>query len=89
MKSSITFVEIENRVISATYRRLMVRAKVVLIETSSGRQLPEPVTTIASPVPVGALRIRLPEAVKPGTYFLRALNGRGEDAARSADFEIG
>lgn len=67
----------------------MVRAKVVLIETSSGRQLPEPVTTIASPVPVGALRIRLPEAVKPGTYFLRALNGRGEDAARSADFEIG
>jgi hypothetical protein len=31
----------------------------------------------------------LPEAIEPGTYFLRALNGHGEDAAQSADFEIG
>lgn len=61
----------------------------VLIEKASGRQLPEPVTTIASPVPVGALRIRLPEEVIPGTYFLKALNGHGEDVAQSADFEIG
>jgi hypothetical protein len=67
MKPVISFVEIENRVISATYRRLMVRAKVVLVEKASGRQLPEPVTTIASPVPVGAVRIKLPETVKPGT----------------------
>jgi hypothetical protein len=88
MKPVITFVEIENRVISATYRRLMVRAKVVLVEKASGRQLPEPVTTIASPVPVGAVRIKLPETVKPGTYFLKALNGHSEDAAQSADFEI-
>jgi hypothetical protein len=88
MKPIITFLEIENRVISATYRRLMVRAKVVLVEKASGRQLPEPVTTIASPVPVGALRIRLPETIKPGTYFLKALNGHGEDAAQSAEFEI-
>jgi hypothetical protein len=35
------------------------------------------------------LRIRLPDAIRPGTYFLKALNGRGEDAAESADFEIG
>jgi hypothetical protein len=89
MKPIIRFVEIENRVISATYRRLMVRAKVVLVEKASGRQLPEPVTTIASPVPVGALRIRLPELVKPGTYYLKALNGHGEDVAQSVDFEIG
>ena len=81
--------EIENRVISATYRRLMVRAKVVLVEKATGRQLPEPVTTIASPVPVGALRIRLPDTIEPGTYFLKALNGHGEEAAQSADFEIG
>ena len=66
----------------------MVGAKVLLVEKVSGRTLPETVTTIASPVPVGALRIRLPEAIKPGTYFLRALNGHGEDAAQSADFEI-
>ena len=48
-------------------------AKVVLIEKASGRQLPETVTRVASTVPVGALRIRLPEAIEPGTYFLRAL----------------
>ena len=66
----------------------MVGAKVLLVEKVSGRPLPETATTIASPVPVGALRIRLPEAIKPGTYFLRALNGHGEDAAQSADFEI-
>jgi len=67
----------------------MVGAKVLLVEKVSGRPLPETVTTIASPVPGGALRIRLPEAIQPGTYFLRALNGHGEDAAQSADFEIG
>jgi hypothetical protein len=89
MKPLINFVEIENRVIVAKYQRLMVGAKVVLVEKASGQRLPETVTRIASPVPVGALRIRLPEAIRPGTYFLKALNGRGEDAAESADFEIG
>jgi hypothetical protein len=38
---------------------------------------------------VGAFRIRLPESVEPGTYFLGALNGRGEHAAKSAEFEVG
>ncbi len=88
MKPLISFVEIENRVVVANYQRLMVRAKVVLVEKASGQQLPDTTTTIASPVPVGAVRIRLPDAIKPGTYFLRALNGHGEDAARSIDFEI-
>jgi hypothetical protein len=89
MKPLINFVEIENRVIVAKYQRLMVGAKVELVEKASGQRLPETVTRIASPVPVGALRIRLPDAIRPGTYFLKALNGRGEDAAESADFEIG
>jgi hypothetical protein len=89
MKPLINFVEIEHRVIVAKYQRLMVGAKVVLVEKASGQRLPETVTRIASPVPVGALRIRLPDAIRPGTYFLKALNGRGEDAAESADFEIG
>ncbi|WP_456623649.1 MULTISPECIES: hypothetical protein [unclassified Bradyrhizobium] len=88
MKPLISFVEIENRVIVAKYQRLMVRAKVVLVEKGSGRQFPETTTTIASPVPVGALRIRLPDAIRPGTYFLKAINGHGEDAAQSVDFEI-
>ena len=88
MKPVISSIEIENRIIVAKYQRLMVGAKVMLVEKASGRQLPETTTRVASPVPVGALRIRLPDAIQPGTYFLRALNGHGEDAAQSADFEI-
>ncbi len=67
----------------------MVKAKVVLVDKASGVQLPEPVTTITSPVPVGSLRIRLPDSVGPGTYCLKALNGRGEYVAQSADFSVG
>lgn len=89
MKPVISSIEIENRVVVAKYQRLMVGAKMVLVEKASGRQLPETVTRVASPVPVGALRIRLPDAIEPGTYFLRAFDGHGEDAARSVDFEIG
>jgi hypothetical protein len=89
MHSIINFVELENRVISAPYRNLMIKAKVILVEKASGQQLPDPVTTISSPLPIGALRIRLPEAVKPGVYFLRALNAHGDDVARSAEFRVG
>jgi len=88
MNSVINFIELDNRVISATYRNLMVRAKVVLVELASGVQLSNPVTTISSPLPVGSLRIRLPDSVKAGTYYLMALNAHGMPAARSADFRI-
>jgi hypothetical protein len=88
MNSIVNFVEIENRVISATYRNLMVGAKVVLVNKTSGEQLPDPVTTIASPAPNGSLRIRLPDTVKPGAYYLKALNGHGEDAAKSLEFHV-
>ena len=88
MNPVINFVEFENRVISATYRNLMVRAKVVLVDKTSGQQLAEPVTTINSPAPNGMLRIRLPDAVKPGNYYLKALNGHGEYAAQSVDFDV-
>jgi hypothetical protein len=88
MNAVINFVDLENRGISATYRNLMVRAKVVLVDKTSGEQLPEPVTTIASPAPNGSLRIRLPDAVKPGNYYLRALNGHGKHAAQSLDFDV-
>ena len=89
MNPIIYFVELENRVISATYRNLMVKAKVVLVDNRSGEHMAEPITTIASPVPGGLLRIRLPDAVKPGAYYLKALNGHGECAARSVEFHIG
>ena len=89
MNASISFVELENRVISATYRSLMVRAKVVLVDGLSGEQLADPVTTISSPAPNGSLRIRLPDSVKSGTFYLRALNGHGQPVAQSVEFRIG
>lgn len=88
MISIINFVELENRVITATYRNLMIRAKVALVDKASGEQLADPVTTIASPAPNGSLRIRLPHSIKPGFYYLRALNGHGEAAARSVEFYV-
>jgi hypothetical protein len=88
MNSTINFVELENRVISATYRNLMLRAKVVLVEKASGEQLSEPITTIASPAPNGWLRIRLPDSIRAGAYYLKALNGHGEPAAQSGEFYV-
>ena len=88
MISIIHFVELDNRVISATYRNLMVRAKVLLVDQGSGRPLPDPVTTIASPLPAGQLRIRLPDSVKAGFYVLEAFNLHGEKVAQSVPFEV-
>ena len=89
MNAVINFVEFENRIVSATYRNQMVKAKVVIVDKTSGEQLPDPVVTISSPAPNGSLRIKLPETVKSGTYFLKALNGHGDFAARSVEFEVG
>jgi hypothetical protein len=89
MYASVNFVDLENRVITVTYRNLMIRAKVVMIDTSSGRQLPDPIATISFPAPNGLLRIRLPDALKSGTFYLRALNGHGEQVAESVAFRIG
>lgn len=88
MKPVVNFVEFENRVISARYLNLMIRAKVVVVDKASGEQLPDPVATISSPAPNGSLRMRLPDSVKPGTYFLKALDGHGQFAAQSAAFEV-
>jgi hypothetical protein len=88
MKPVVNFVEFENRVISARYLNLMIRAKVVVVDKASGEQLRDPVATISSPAPNGSLRMRLPDSVKPGTYFLKALDGHGQFAAQSAEFEV-
>jgi hypothetical protein len=84
----INFVELENRVISATYRNLMIGAKVVLVDKTSGEQLPDPVIRISSSVPIGSLRINLPASVKSGDYYLKALNGHGQFTAQSVGFFV-
>jgi len=88
MNSAITFVELDNRVITANYRHLVIKAKVVLADAASGRPLSEPVTSISSPLPVGQLRIRLPDSVKAGLYVLQAFNAHGEKVAQSVAFDI-
>ena len=88
MNSSIHFVELDNRVITANYRNLMIKAKVVLVDTASGRPLSEPVTHISSPLPVSQLRIRLPDSVKAGHYVLQAFNAHGVKVAESTAFEV-
>jgi hypothetical protein len=89
MNPVINFVELDNRVVSAIYRNLMIGAKVVLVDKTSDRQLPDPITTVASPAPNGSLRIRLPTTVKPGAYYLKALNGHGAYIAQSVEFHVG
>lgn len=66
----------------------MVKAKVVLVDKVSGQPLPDPVTTISSPLPVNQLRIRLPDSVGAGLYLLEAFNLHGEKVAQSAAFEV-
>jgi len=88
MNSAIHFVELDNRIITATYRNLMIRAKVVLADEASGRPLSDPVTTISSPLPASQLRIRLPDSVGTGVYVLQAFNTHGEKVAQSAAFEV-
>ena len=89
MNSVINFVELENRVISATYRNLMVRAKVVLVDKTSGRAVARSGHhDCLAGARTARCRIRLPDSVKPGAYFLKALNGHGEDAAQSAEFQV-
>jgi len=89
MSPAVNFIEFENRVISATYRNLMIGARVQLVDKTSGKALQEPLITITSPVPSGSLRISLPAWISAGDYFLRVLNGHGECAAQSVAFRVG
>ncbi len=89
MTSAIHFKEFESQVISATYRNLMIGAKVVLVDIENGLPLPEPVASITSRAPNGMVRLRLPASFKSGTYYLLALNGHGARVAQSSAFSIG
>ena len=81
MNSVINFVEFEHQIILATYRNLMIGAKVMLVDSGNGQAVPEPVVRITSPAPNGTVRLRVPASFKPGTYCLSALNGHGAHIA--------
>jgi hypothetical protein len=86
MDPVINFVSIANRTVSAEYRNLMIGGKVVLVNTTSGQQLPAPVTPIGSTQ--GTLTITLPDSVKAGQYHLQALDPQDRFAAQSVDFFV-
>ena len=88
MDSVISYIEFENQVISAAYRKLMIGATVVLVDAASRVALPEPFTRITAHLPAGTIRIRLPASLRAGTYFLRARNGHGEHGAQSVEFNV-
>ena len=89
MFSAINFKELENQIILATYSNLMLGARIVLVDADNGLQMPEPVANITSPAPNGTVRLRLPAAFRPGSYYLRALNGHGSGIAQSSVFSVG
>ena len=89
MNSVINFVEFENRVVSAIYRNLMIGAKVVLVDKTSDQQLPDPVTTIASPAPHRLAPDQAAGHGRAGDYYLKALNGHGAHVAQSVGFHVG
>jgi hypothetical protein len=86
MDPVINFVAYADRAVSAEYRNLMIGGTVVLVDTTSGQQLPAPVTPID--LIHGSLNIQLPDSVKAGRYHLTALDPHGHFAAQSVDFFV-
>ena len=86
MDPIINFVAYGDRAVSAEYRNLMIGGTVVLVDNTSGQQLPAPVTSIDSTH--GSLTIKLPDSVKAGQYHLTALDPHGHFAAQSVDFFV-
>jgi hypothetical protein len=60
-----------------------------LVENAPISRESNPVTTTSSRVPGGSRKISAPASVKPGAFYLRALNGHGDYAAQSVVFDVG
>jgi hypothetical protein len=87
MDPIVNFVAYKNREISLDYRNFLIGMKIVLIDKTSGQQLPEPVVTIDN-AGHGSLTIKVPDAVAAGQYHLAALDPHGHLAAQSVDFSV-
>ncbi len=89
MNSFINFVELENRVISATYRNLMLQAKVVLVDQASGEQLARACDHDHVAGPDRMVEDQVAGRRQAGRLLLQALNGHGRPAAQSGEFYVG
>ena len=68
----------------------MYGAKVVLVNKASDQQLPDPTTTIASPVPTGSLQDQAAGHGQAGGLLSESTElGRGVIVAKSAEFYVG
>ena len=94
---TITFNTISGRQISATYRNLPSGSKIVLVNQLTGVALPNPVVMVRLRFPLFSrllalfpvnIRIMLPDAVRPGGYYLQALNPSGGFLAQSVEFYV-
>ena len=94
---AIKFNAIRGRELSATYRNLPLGSKIVLVDKVTGVALRDPVVTVRARFPLlwrllallpVQIHIILPNAVKPGGYYLQALNQGGEFLAQTVEFYV-
>ena len=94
---TIKFNTIRGRELSATYRNLPSGSKIVLVDKVTGVALRDPVVTVRARFPLlwrllallpVQIHIILPNAVKPGGYYLQALNQGGEFLAQTVEFYV-
>jgi hypothetical protein len=94
---TIEFNTIRGRELSATYRNLPSGSKIVLVDKVTGVALRDPVVTVRARFPLFGrllallpvhIHIILPDAVRPGGYYLQALNQDGGFLAQTVEFYV-
>jgi hypothetical protein len=94
---TIKFDAMRGRELSATHRNLPSGSKIVLVNQVTGVALPDPVVTVRLGFPLFSrllalfpvhIHIMLPDAVRPGGYYLQALNSSGGFLAQSVEFYV-
>ena len=81
----INFQSIQGHSISAQYESLPAGSHVVLVDKTSGKAMPSPVTSASGS---GPLSIQLPNPFPGGDYFLQAQDQSGSFLAKSVEFYV-
>ena len=81
----INFVSISGYSISAEHKNLPPGSQVVLVDKTSGKTMPSPVTSASGS---GPLSIQLPNKFPGGAYFLQAQDQAGASLAKSVEFYV-
>ena len=81
----INFQSILGYSISAQYENLPAGSQVVLVNNTSGKPMPSPVTSASG---TGPLSIQLPNTFPGGAYLLQAQDQSGSSLAKSVEFYV-